>query len=121
MISKFLHKYLYNIGFNKNIELNLKFDQINRSSKHRIGKKSFGKKNKNKIFYVIKRTPGGGFFSNLAYILLNLQIADNNNYIPIVDMQNFPTMYNQKKNIRNIKNVWQIFFHQTTTYDLESV
>lgn len=44
MISKFLHKYLYNIGFNKNIELNLKFDQINRSSKHRIGKKSFGKK-----------------------------------------------------------------------------
>ena len=121
MISKFLHKYLYNIGFNKNIELNLKFDQINRSSKHKIGKNSFGKKNKNKIFYVIKRTPGAGFFSNLAYILLNLQIAHNNNYIPIVDMQNFPTMYNQKKNIRNIKNVWQIFFNQTTPYDLESV
>ena len=121
MISKFLHKYLYNIGFNKNIELNLKFDQINRSSKHKIGKNSFGKKNKNKIFYVIKRTPGAGFFSNLAYILLNLQIAHNNNYIPIVDMQNFPTMYNQKKNIRNIKNVWQIFFNQTTTHDLESV
>ena len=121
MISKFLHKYLYNIGLNKNIELNLKFDQINRSSKHKIGKNSFGKKNKNKIFYVIKRTPGAGFYSNLAYILLNLQIAHNNNYIPIVDMQNFPTMYNQKKNIRNIKNVWQIFFNQTTTYDLESV
>ena len=116
-----IRNYFFNIGFVNNINLKKKFDQINRSSKHKIGKNSFGKKNKDKIFYVIKRTPGAGFFSNLAYILLNLQIAHNKNYVPIVDMKNFPTMYNQKKNIRNIKNVWQIFFNQTTNYDLENV
>ena len=116
-----IRNYFFNIGFVNNINLKKKFDQINRSSKHKIGKNSFGKKNKDKIFYIIKRTPGAGFFSNLAYILLNLQIAHNKNYVPIVDMKNFPTMYNQKKNIRNIKNVWQIFFNQTTNYDLENV
>lgn len=120
-IKNIIKKKFLNIGFKSKIKLNQKFDQINRSSKHKIGKKSFGKKNKAKIFYVIKRTPGAGFFSNLAYVLKNLEIAYKNNYNPIVDMENFPTMYSQKKNIGNIKNVWEIFFNQTSQYDLKRV
>ena len=119
---KFLiKKYFFQIGFIQKVIIKNKFDLINRASKHDIGKFSFGNKNKDKIFYVIKRTPGAGFYSNLAYVLLNLEIADKNNYIPIVDMKNFPTMYNQKKNIGNIKNVWNVFFSQTAKYDMESV
>lgn len=120
-IKNIIKKKFFNIGFKSEIKLNQKFDQINRFSKHKFGKKSFGKKNKAKIFYVIKRTPGAGFFSNLSYVLKNLEIAYKNNYSPIVDMENFPTMYNQKKNIGNIKNVWEIFFNQTSKYDLKSV
>ena len=34
--------------------------------------KSFGSKNQNKIFYVINRSPGGGMFSNLNFVILKL-------------------------------------------------
>lgn len=119
---KFLiKKHFFQIGFTQKVIIKNEFDLINRASKHNIGKFSFGNKNKDKIFYVIKRTPGGGFYSNLAYVLLNLEIADKNNYIPIVDMKNFPTMYNQKKNIDNKKNVWEIFFKQTSNFKLKDV
>ncbi len=36
--------------------------------------KSFGKINQNKIFYVIKRTPGAGMFSNLTFVMNHLLI-----------------------------------------------
>ena len=59
--------------------------------------KSLGKKNKNKIFYVINRSPGGGMFSNLNFIINHLLIAEKFSFIPIIDMENFPTIYNEKK------------------------
>ena len=64
-----MRSYIKEIGFNKQIPIKIKpkFDNINRSSKYKIAKFSFGNKNKNKKFYVIKRTPGAGFFSNLLY------------------------------------------------------
>ena len=58
--------------------------------------KSFGTKNKNKIFYVINRTPGGGMFSNLNFVVHHLFIAEKFKFIPIIDMENFPTLYNEK-------------------------
>ena len=60
--------------------------------------KSFGSKNKNKIFYVINRSPGGGMFSNLNFVIHHLLIADKFKFIPVIDMQNFITFYNEKKN-----------------------
>ena len=58
---------------------------------------SFGKLNKNKIFYVIKRSPGAGMFSNLTFVMNHLLIAQRHNFIPVVDMENYPTIYNEKK------------------------
>ena len=52
-------------------------------------------KNKNKVFYVIKRSPGSGF-SNFAYTLNHLNISKILNFIPIVDMKNYKTIYNDK-------------------------
>lgn len=111
------------IGFSNKtlIKIDPKFDLINRKSKHNIAKFSFGNINPNKKFYVIKRTPGGGFFSNLLYVIVNLKIANKKKYIPVVDMYNFPTNYNQKKNIYNKKNIWNLFFKPVSKYNLNEV
>ena len=60
---------------------------------------SFGKKNPQKKFYVIQRYIGGGMFSNLNYVIHHIRIALELNCIPIIDMKNFPTKYNEKRKI----------------------
>ena len=64
--------------------------------------KSFGEKNKNKIFYVINRSPGGGMFSNLNFVIHHLLIAEKFKFTPIIDMQNFSTFYNEKVKINEL-------------------
>jgi hypothetical protein len=112
---------LKDIGFVIEKKILPKFDLINKHSKKKIAKYTFGKKNPKINFYVIKRTPGAGFFSNLLYVLINLEIADKKNFTPIVDMYNFPTMYNQNKNINNLNNIWELFFKKTSNYNLRTV
>ena len=65
---------------------------------------SFGNKNSNKVFYVIRRSPGAGFFSNLILVLNHLKICEKKKYIPIVDMENFVTVYNERQKINNTFN-----------------
>jgi len=122
-LKKKIRSNIKNIGFSAKtlIKIEPKFDKINRMSKYKTAKFSFGNKNKNKKFYVIKRTPGGGFFSNLLYVIVNLKIAEKNKYIPIVDMCNFPTNYNQKKNMNSEKNIWNLFFEPVSRYSLNEV
>ena len=124
MLKKFkllLLNTFYKIRFKEKVKIKQKFDQINRASKHKIIKLSFGEKNKNKNFFVIKRTPGGGLFSNFLYVLKYINFALNKNYIPYVDMQNFPTNYNQSKNLNNIKNVWELYFEKISKVKLEDI
>ena len=82
---------------------------------------SFGSKNKNKIFYVIKRFGGGGFFSNFLFVLNHLIIADKFKFIPVVDMENFTNFYTEKKIINGNKNVWEFFFEKVSKYNLKEV
>ena len=56
-------KYVSTLIKNKFNELNLQYE-------------SYGKKNPNKFFYIIRRTPGAGFFSNLNFVVHNLFICD---------------------------------------------
>ena len=81
----------------------------------------FGNKNKNKFFYVIRRSPGAGFFSNLTHILYHLKIADKYKFIPVVDMKNFLTIYNEDKSILKTRNAWLYYFEQTSKYSLNEV
>jgi hypothetical protein len=83
--------------------------------------KSFGNKNKNKIFYVIKRTPGAGLFSNLTFILNHLKIAEKYSFIPVVDMENFPTIYNEDNKISGTLNSWNYYFKSVSKYNLKEV
>jgi hypothetical protein len=82
---------------------------------------SFGKSNSNKIFYVIKRSPGAGLFSNFIYVLNHLKIASSNNFIPIVDMENFITIYNEKLRINKTFNAWNYYFETKIKINLSKV
>jgi hypothetical protein len=80
--------------------------------------KNFGNRNKDKIFYVIQRLDGGGMFSNLNYIIHHLKISENLGCIPIIDMQNFPTKYNEKNIINNQLNAWNYYFEPINKFKL---
>ena len=83
--------------------------------------KSFGDLNKDKIFYVIKRSPGTGLFSNVTFVLNHLKICKNNNFIPVIDMDNFKTIYNENKKIKNTNNAWEYYFEKLNDFTLEEV
>ena len=85
----------------------------------RIG--SFGNLNSDKYFYVIRRNHGAGFFSNLLFVLNHLLIAEKHNLIPIIDMENFPTWYNEKDEIIGTKNAWEYYFKPLNEYSLEEI
>ena len=83
--------------------------------------KSFGKKNPKKIFYVIQRSPGGGMFSNLNYVIHHLLISEKFGFIPIVDMSNYYTFYNEKRPIKGINNAWEYYFEPVSKYSLDEI
>lgn len=85
------------------------------------GWRNFGDKNPEKMFYVIKRTPGTGMFSNVLFVLNHLRIAQANNYIPFVDMENFPSIYNEVKSVCGYKNSWEYFFNNFTKITINEI
>lgn len=80
-----------------------------------------GKKNPNKIFYIISRTPGAGLFSNVIFVLHHLDIAEKKKFIPVVDMQNFPNFYNEAQKIENTFNSWNYYFDPVSKYKLKDI
>ena len=81
----------------------------------------FQSKRGRRIFYIIKRTPGAGLFSNLIFVLNHLKIAKDFGYIPIVDMENFPTIYNELTKINETKNSWNYYFENKQNYELKDI
>jgi hypothetical protein len=83
--------------------------------------KSYGNLNKDKIFYVIRRIPTAGFFSNITFILNNLKICEEMKFIPIIDMEYYPSLYNELKIFKNTKNSWEYYFEKLNKYSLNEV
>ena len=83
--------------------------------------RSFGDLNKDKIFYIIKRSPGTGLFSNVTFILNHLKICKRHNFIPVVDMENFKTIYNEIDKIKNTNNAWEYYFENLNNYSLDEI
>ena len=98
------------------IEKSKKFRKINYLKRY-----DFGNLNKNKTFYVINRSPGAGIFSNLTFVLNFILVSKKKNFIPVVDMENFPTIYNEKKKIFSLRNAWNYYFESLNQYSLEEV
>jgi hypothetical protein len=81
-----------------------------------------GDLNKDKIFYVIQRFNGeGGLFSDLTFVVNHLKVANDYGFIPIVDMENFPRWYNEKKKIKQTFNSWNYYFKPVSKFSLEEV
>jgi hypothetical protein len=85
--------------------------------------KSFGYENPDKLFYVIWRDKlGSGFFSNLSFVLCHLKICESMGMIPVVDFDNFKTLYNRSnKEINNTNNAWEYYFKPVSGYTLEEI
>ncbi len=96
-------------------------EQIFINNSFYANKYSFGDLNPDKIFYIIKRSPGAGLFSNLTYVLNHLKVAQENNYIPFVDMQEYPSIYNEVHEIYNTTNSWEYFFRNLSNFDLKEI
>ena len=109
-----------NTGLKLNQSLNTKLLFKKEKELNNLKLNSFGKKNKKKIFYIIKRSPGSGFFSNYVYIINHLRIAEKFGFIPIIDMKNFKTIYNDK-NILKDKNAWNYYFKNINRYKLKDI
>ena len=60
-------------------------------------------------------------FSNVSFIVNHLKICDQYNFIPIVDMENFTTIYNEKEKIDNTYNAWEYYFEKLNKYSLKEV
>lgn len=103
------------------ILVNNKLDNFHLNISNNIIYKSFGELNKNKIFYIIRRNPTAGFFSNITFVLNNLKICDEMNFIPIIDMENYPTLHNEIKQINGSKNSWEYYFKKLNNYSLNEV
>ena len=72
-------------------------------------------------FYIIRRQPpGAGLFSNVNHVLQGLIYADRNNFIPVVDMENYWTLYSQSKKFLGTRNAWEYFFKQINSAKIET-
>jgi len=82
----------------------------------------FGPNHPDKVFYVIWRDNyGSGFFSNLGQILCHLALADASGMQPVVDLEHFPTLYNEQEEVSGTRNPWEYYFRQTSACTLEEV
>ena len=120
---KTLKNYIKKKIFEKRTKLEFKKKNTNIINKSDLKYfiKSFGKENKDKIFYVIQRSPGGGLFSNLNYVIHHLYICEKHNFIPVIDMENFLTKYNSKQKFNNKYNSWEYYFSKVSKYNLKNV
>lgn len=96
-------------------------DKKNSLSNKKFHFKSFGNLNPNKKFYLIRRFPGGGLFSNLTYVSNHLLIANKLNYIPIVDMENYPNIYNCNFKVNKTFNSWLYYFKPLSKFSLNNI
>ena len=103
------------------ILVNKKLKNINLDNFNNVNFKSFGKLNKNKIFYVIRRHPTAGFFSNITFVLNHLKICEDFKFIPIIDMQNYPTLHNEVRSIKKAKNAWEYYFKKLNNHSLNEI
>lgn len=64
-------------------------------------------------YYIIRRKiPWAGFYANYLHVAGHIVYALKKGYIPVVDMENYPTLYNEDSFFKNTKNAWEYYFNQ---------
>ena len=83
---------------------------------------SFGEKNPDKLFYVIRDPKGEhGLFALYNFVMFHLKIAEKRNAIPVVDVQYYPLEGMIEDDKIGYENAWEYFFEQTSSYSLKEV
>lgn len=82
---------------------------------------SYGEKNPEIVFYVIRPRVDGteGLMSLFMNVIRNLLYADRKGYVCVVDFKNYHTQYDD--NINGETNSWNFYFTQPSKYTLEEV
>jgi len=113
---KFVFVYLF--GSNKEYR-----SDILRSIKLRERKICFGRENKDKYFYVIRRASkySEGHFSMLNFFLGHLKIAEERGLVPVIDMKNYYNNLWQAESNRCKENAWEYFYKQPASYSLDDI
>lgn len=76
-------------------------------------KKRFGNLNPDKTFFIIRLfPPATGFLANYNYVLGYMHYAIKKDWIPVIDMENYGTLYQEADRINGTKNVWEYYFEQ---------
>ena len=86
--------------------------------------KKFNIANNSKIikFYIIKQDFNpNGLFSNLTFVLDHINYALKHNLKPLIDMENFLTVYNEKKPIFGSFNAWDYYFSPINKLNLKQI
>lgn len=117
ILRKKLFKYMNNEMIDKFYKIYYRLRYHNQLCK----KCSFGEKNIEKIFYIIRpRTDcTEGLMSLFMNVSKNIFYALENDYIPVIDFKNYRTQYSDKY-YEGI-NVWETFFTQPTEFSLDEV
>jgi hypothetical protein len=90
-----------------------------RKRKNEECKKCFGNANPELTFYVIRiQPPGAGLFANFNWVLSHVAYALEKGYMPVVDMENYQTFFNETTPINGTYNAWEYYFNQPTQYTL---
>lgn len=83
--------------------------------------KTFGSLNADKQFYVIRQPSSGrGLFSLFSSVLCHLDICESLGWIPVIDFQHFPCVYNDSE-VEGNENAWEYYFEPVSQYTLEEV
>ena len=67
------------------------------------------------VYYIVRRCLGwgeAGFFSNYLYALTHIAFAKDHGWIPVVDMQNYRTLYSENHPVNGSSNDWNHYFLQ---------
>lgn len=74
-----------------------------------------------KIFYIIRRDNASvGLLTYVSVFLGHIAYAVSKGYIPIIDMQNFGSIYQSKADL-GVKNAWEYYFKQPYEYSIDQI
>jgi len=91
-------------------------------------KKSYGSKNPDSVYYVIRSIrdrspfytgPIHNLMANYFYVLSHLQYAENQGWTPVVDELNYPVYNSQLEMFNGTMNAWEYFWVQPGGISLE--
>ena len=79
----------------------------------------FSRKHFDRIPYILRmHSKDAGLFARFIGILSGIAFTDKNNFIPVVDMKNYPNTYLYDDEVKHV-NSWEYYFEQPDNISLE--